>query len=331
MSSPFLSVIVPSRGDPTHLAALLEALAAQTYERARFEAILALDGVKLPPGAAGIAQEVAARVVELEARGGPGAARNRGAALAKGEFLAFTEDDVIPDPDWLARAAARLQTDAGIDVLEGATVKPDQRTADLKPGDPPLYLPTNLFVRRSLFARLGGYDEAYYDPRTGVYFREDSDFGFTLEESGARIEREPGARVVHPREHLRYADPLRWARRYQMDARLAKRHPRHFRERIEVHRLGPYRLRRPIPRASATCVVALAGAGGAAAFGATDAAIALVVVAGLAFLPVWAKWGFSVRRLPVLLLVPFVMVAALARGRWAASGAHAGRRGSEPG
>ena len=50
-----------------------------------------------------------------------------------------------------------------------------------------------------------------------------------------------------------------------------------------------------------------------------DAAIA----AARAALPVWAKWGFSPWRLPVVLLVPFVMVYALARGqmrlRWRAA------------
>ena len=39
---------------------------------------------------------------------GPAAARNRGAKAAKGEFLAFTNDDCQPLPNWLDRFAASL-------------------------------------------------------------------------------------------------------------------------------------------------------------------------------------------------------------------------------
>jgi len=311
----FFSVVVPSRGNEGTLAALLTALAAQTFDPTRYEAILALDGVRLPASAATLAASIGARVMELDQRRGPGATRNRAAAAAKGLYLAFTEDDVIPDPDWLERAAAHLEADTQVDVLEGTTVKPDQRTAHLEPGDPPIYLPTNLFVRRALYEEVGGYHEAFFDAARGIYFREDSDLGFTLEEAGARIEREPSARVVHPRENLGYWDPLRWAQRYEMDALLAARHPRLFRERVEVQQVGPFRMRRPIPRASLAFVLALAAALGLGLLGFVDASIALVVLAAFALIPIWAKWGFDPRRLPVVMLLPFVMVAALWRGR----------------
>jgi hypothetical protein len=177
------------------------------------------------------------------------------------------------------------------------------------------YLPTNLFVRRDAFARAGGYREDYFDPETGVYFREDSDLGFTLEAQGARGGLEPRCRVVHPDEHPRFLDPLRWARRYEMDALLARRHPERFRERIESHRLGPFRIRRPVVRASLGFVAALAAAAVAAGAGAWGAAAGLLVLALAALVPVWAKWGLDPRRLPLVPLVPFALLAALLRGR----------------
>jgi glycosyltransferase involved in cell wall biosynthesis len=235
---------VPSRGAGTLLLGLLDGLAHQTYPRNRFEIIVALDGSVASDAVRSRLESLHVIVVPLRERAGPGAARNRAAALATGEFLAFTEDDVVPAADWLARAAARLDAEPSLDVLEGHTIKPSQRSAEIPANDLPLYLPTNLFIRRALFEQVGGYSEAFYDARRGLYFREDSDLGFTLEAAGARIAREPAVLVKHPVEHTRWLDPLRWARRYELDALLAARHPRRFRERIEVQRFGPFRVRR---------------------------------------------------------------------------------------
>jgi hypothetical protein len=105
-----------------------------------------------------------------------------------------------------------------------------------------------------------------------------------------------------------------------MDALLAARHPRLFRERVEVHRLGPFRIRRPIVRAAWVCVLAAYGALIAAGFGRGDLARILLAVAGVAFLPIWAKWRFHPLRLPVALLVPFALTSALVRGGFWARG-----------
>ena len=67
-------------------------------------------------------------------------------------------------------------------------------------------------------------------------------------------------------------------------------------------------------RAAWVCVAAAYGALLASAFSRGALALAFLVVAGAAFLPIWAKWRFSPLRLPVALLVPFGLVAALVRG-----------------
>jgi glycosyltransferase involved in cell wall biosynthesis len=308
------SVVVPSRGEEARLLALLEALARQTIARERYEVIVALDGGVASPVLVTRLDAMGATLVRLERRSGPGAARNAGAARAHADFLAFTEDDVTPAADWLERAAARLDAEPALDVLEGATLKPGGRPVRVLGDGSRSWLPTNLFVRRSLFSRVGGYCEGFFDLERAVYFREDSDFGFTLEEAGARLGMAPEARVTHPEEHPGFLDPLRWARRYEMDALLAQRHPRLFRERIEVHRLGPLRIRRPVVRASWLCVLAFLGAGVAPLLGRRALAVPLLILAAAAFLPVWAKWRFSPLRLPVVLAVPFVLVGSLARG-----------------
>jgi hypothetical protein len=255
----------------------------------------------------------AARMVRTH--GGPGAARNLGAAAATGEWLAFTEDDCVPAPDWLEHAAIALASHPEAEVLVGLTLKPGGRPVHRQLGSSPLYLPTNLFVRRDAFVRAGGYCEDFFDPASRVFFREDSDFGFTLESIGARVVQVPEARVEHPDEHPRFWDPVRWARRHLMDPLLAARHPRRFRQRIEVHHLGPLRIRRPIVRLCLAFVAASLAAAAAMIMGALVVGGGLTLVALLALAGVWAKWGFDVRRLPVVPLVPIVVVASLIQGQ----------------
>lgn len=308
------SIVVPTRGDRAKLTTLLAALERQTLPREQFELLVVFDD--RPPDAAieTSIQTLGGHVVRRPARGGPGAARNAGATAARGEYLAFTEDDCAPAPDWLVRAAGRLDADPTLDVIEGATLLPGGRPVRGIAASGGVYLPTNLVVRRELFRKVGGYCEAFFDADSGVYFREDADLGFTLEEHGARIAWAPELRVEHPVEHPGWLDPLRWARRYEMDPLLASRHPQRFRARIEVHRLGPLRVRRPFVRACVTYLLALAGAAVSAAFAQRGMAIAFLVLAAAAFVPIWAKWRFDPLRLPVLLLVPVVLVAALVRG-----------------
>lgn len=310
-----LSVIVPTRGDEALIGALLDALERQTLGHACWELVLVTDGVTLAPALADRLDASSGRVIAIERRAGPGAARNSGARAARGEWLAFTEDDVTPAPDWLARAAARIAAEPALEVIEGLTVKPGGRPVHRQSQEHPLYLPTNLFVRRATFQRVGGYCEDFYDPASGVYFREDADFGFTLEAAGVTVGREPGAMVTHPDEHLSALDPLRWARRHMMDALLEARHPGRFRARVEVHRLGPLAVRRPIVRACELAATFTALALVTLAAGLQTVALGLGAVAALGFATVWAKWRFDPRRLPVVLLVPFVMVWALGAGR----------------
>jgi GT2 family glycosyltransferase len=278
--------------------------------------MVAFDGCPVEPAIRARLDQMEARAVSLPERRGPGAARNAGAREARGEWLAFTEDDCVPARDWLEQAAERIETGASVDVIEGETVSPGGAPVRRRDGMLPNYLPTNLFVRRDLFGALGGYCEQFFDAASGIYFREDSDFGFMLEEAGARVALLPGSRVIHPREHPGFLDPFRWARRYEMDALLARRHPARFRNRIEATRVGPFRLRRSILRASFAYVLALFCALAAVAAGHRGLA---TLLAGLALLPLillWAKWRFQPARLPLLPIVPFVLVGAVIRGHY---------------
>lgn len=314
-AGPLFSVVVPTRGDEAKLLPLLNALSKQTIPRDRYEILIAFDGAVPTAPVEARLRAMGARSVSLPERRGPGAARNAGAREARGVWLAFTEDDCLPAADWLARAADRIDGDTTLQAMEGETVTPKGRPVRRRDGTEPNYLPTNLFVSRSLFDRVGGYCEHYFDVRRGIYFREDSDFGFSLEKAGATVVVEPSLHVTHPEEHPGFLDPLRWAARYEMDPLLERRHPDAFRDRIEVARIGPFVVRRPFVRTCLAALLAIGAATGTALLGDMGLAVAWLGVVALAFLALWAKWRFHPLRLPILPLVPFVLVAALARGR----------------
>jgi glycosyltransferase involved in cell wall biosynthesis len=103
------SVIVPTYNRPRQLTDCLAALAALDYPADRFEVIVLDDGGDRP------LEEIVARYREKmrvtllrQPNAGPAAARNAGAAKARGRFLAFTDDDCAPARDWLRTFEARL-------------------------------------------------------------------------------------------------------------------------------------------------------------------------------------------------------------------------------
>lgn len=96
------SIIVPTHDRPEQLLWCLEALAALRYPREEFEVIVVNDGGAMPP--ARMLAPLAARIqftLLTQENAGPARARNLGAERARGEYLAFTDDDCAPTPDWL--------------------------------------------------------------------------------------------------------------------------------------------------------------------------------------------------------------------------------------
>src|SRR6266545_1529120 len=93
-----VSVIVAARNAEMTLPGCLAALDAQQFPRADFEVIVVDDGSTDRTAEAACA--AGASVISIPSSG-PAAARNRGAAIASGELLVFTDADCAPDPGWL--------------------------------------------------------------------------------------------------------------------------------------------------------------------------------------------------------------------------------------
>src|SRR4051812_28612666 len=105
-SLPFFSIIVPTYERPAQLSLCLQALARLDYPSRDFEVVVVDDGSAKPPNdiATQFPAAFSLQILRHE-RTGPAGARNFGSLHARGEFLAFTDDDCQADPQWLRELA----------------------------------------------------------------------------------------------------------------------------------------------------------------------------------------------------------------------------------
>ena len=106
---PYFSIIIPTYNRQRTLSTCLQSLTNLCYPLERFEVIVVDDGSETTPKTvvATFANHMNVTLLE-QSNAGPAAARNTGAARAKGEFLAFTDDDCTPAPSWLSALAKRF-------------------------------------------------------------------------------------------------------------------------------------------------------------------------------------------------------------------------------
>jgi len=191
---PQASVVVPSYNRPAQLRRCLAALCAQ--EGVSFEVVVVDDGSAQP--LSDVCAEFAPRVRAIrQENSGPAVARNRGAAEARGAFLAFTDDDCLPRPDWLA---ALVKAHGGRDdVLVGGRVEnglPEDPFASASQdlcdylydyfgaaeGRMPFFTSNNIGMSRAGFDRIGGFDDSF-----ALAAAEDRDFGLRWREQGGAL------------------------------------------------------------------------------------------------------------------------------------------------
>lgn len=181
------SVIVPARNERRRIAATLSSLAAlrTAFSHEVIAVVAGGDGTR------SVARSFdGVRLVEGTGRG-RGVDRNRGAAAADGEFLAFVDADTLVRPDYLAAMAAFVERRGLVGATsrfrfhdaESARARIVRLVADayLARVRSPCLPGFNAVVRADAFAAAGGFPHA-----------PNEDVGFS-----ARL-RERGATAAHP-------------------------------------------------------------------------------------------------------------------------------------
>lgn len=102
-----VDVIIPTYNRHERLQRTLEALSRQTVRDIR---VIVADDGSSPPVADTIdcsaLRGLQVEVLRLDGNGGPARARNAAIAHATSEYVAFTDDDVDPEPNWVERHLA---------------------------------------------------------------------------------------------------------------------------------------------------------------------------------------------------------------------------------
>lgn len=113
----FVSVIIPVYNDSARLKLCLQALENQTYSKDLYEVIV-VDNASEEDIKSIVSQFSQAKYT-YESQSGSYAARNQGISIAKGEILAFTDSDCIPDSNWIEKGVSALQSTPNCGLVAG--------------------------------------------------------------------------------------------------------------------------------------------------------------------------------------------------------------------
>jgi GT2 family glycosyltransferase len=227
LHNPYFSVIVPSYERHDLLTSLMNRLSKQAF--GDFEVIVVDQSSEEWPDKS---KEFSFSLLYIHTDvKGAVKARDAAAFYARGEVLAFTDDDCEPSFDWLQNAYNYVSRPNVIGV-EGLIKSdkigdPDYRTVSNEGFEGIGFLTANLFLKTEVFNAINGFDEQFENP----HFREDTDLAWRALNYGAI----PYCRdvvVFHPphKRNIKRESNAERDRFFEKDALLLRKHPEKYRE-----------------------------------------------------------------------------------------------------
>jgi glycosyltransferase involved in cell wall biosynthesis len=228
---PTISVVVCSYNGSKTIEQCLQGLMRVDYKN--HEVIVIDDGST--DSTASIASKYPVRLIRTPNRG-LSAARNRGMEEARGDIIAYIDDDAYPDSNWLHYLGVAFQQ-SEFDCIGGPNLPPVEdgfmaQCVAHAPGGPIHVLLSdveaehvpgcNLAIRKSAMMAIGGFD-----PQFRVA-GDDVDLCWRLQHAGYKIGYHPGAFVWHHRRNSASAY-FRQQRGYgKAEVLLAKKWPQKY-------------------------------------------------------------------------------------------------------
>ena len=198
-----MSVIVPTYDDDARLQKCISALAEQSLDSRLYEVIVVNNSnrkvtCQLPRSGFKLLQELTP---------GSYAARNKGLEVAKGEFIAFTDSDCIPDREWLKAGLNKLMSGCADRVAGRVVIFPQsarmsavecyerifafRQIDNAKRGSS---VTANLFVKREVIEVAGPFDSR-------LLSGGDTEWSGRASRAGFGIVYDEKAFVLHPARH----------------------------------------------------------------------------------------------------------------------------------
>ena len=198
-----LTIIVPAYNCIPALRQCLAALQAQAENGME---IIVVDDASTDATPA-VAAETGVKVIQAPCNGGPGMARNLGAAVARGDILLFVDSDVVIGPGALQRVLETFRRHTSIAALFGSyDNKPAAKglvstfrnllhhfTHQTGDTDAATFWAGLGAVKRRVFLEIGGFDaKRFYRPSI-----EDIELGYRLKQAGHSILLDPQLQAKH--------------------------------------------------------------------------------------------------------------------------------------
>ncbi|TWI02750.1 GT2 family glycosyltransferase [Luteimonas cucumeris] len=231
---PRASIVIPAYNQFAHTLTCLRAL-SEHPPHATCEIIVVDDGSS-DETAVALPQVSGLRYHRRPSNGGFIAACNDGAALARGEYLVFLNNDTVPQPGWLDALLrtfdehprtglvgsqlldpdGRLQEAGGIVRNDGQADNLGRFHSPFEPGfsyvrEVDYCSGAAIAVRKEVFSALEGFNTRY----APAYY-EDTDLGFSVRQRGFSVLYQPASRVVHAEGATSGTDTRKGVKNYQL-------------------------------------------------------------------------------------------------------------------